>query len=1040
MHGLNRLPDPPDFVGRKTELSRMAAEWERTGRLALVGPSGVGKTLLLRRFLGAVGPERGIVRVLDDLADCDALFDELFEQLAGKQTEARGWGRVDRLWSYLDARPDFVLVLDALEHVQDERGSVGDPLLAAFLDRYDGRCLVTSLRPVAGMLNVPIGEFDDEDARALLAYHEVDREVVTRHPLALRLIAGAEKQGIGVGDAVEVQAVIKAVLEKVEQSVRVVLQYLATFPEWSMRESILRSYSMSVTVLDRACESGLVQELSESRWRLPGPVRTYVGSHFDLTSVHRSVSERLQGVPPVAPHEAPQVEQFHYHLVRAGQLERAWAYQHEGGFGRICLDWGDYGRALRMSVRLLRASEGAVSDASLPRVAIRLLVPLLESRELPLARITFTGLWLLAFNGAPLPAYSWLYDPRPRWLGDLYRHVGMVFDILGLLNVAARYYRKAYRLARGDDPRALLYSYTQNASRRGRLRLAERLAREARRLTCQWGAPAKEPYSYVALWQLLRVQGKSAITLPFMLELDIQGMVSALLTTIRLREGLWKDAFDAARLGYLQTTGEPLKAQFRALGLQAMVGNGASFDETEPLEPLVENLVEWAARTGLRQVLIQVLISSGTQESLRGARTLARAHGYRILQMDADVATQKLGPDATLIDMLLKDARRMRYAWAERALLALKGEEDAWLEARLLPPDLPEPREQPHDYWPCSLAMPEFPGVPLPDDVLVEWSSGFPPLILLLPVSLAGSATVPVASIEQSAGHPPLGASAPPPVESTEPRSRHALYAWFGGRRESESVPVASPERGVMLLLMRAFQQYDKVRDTHSLYQLAALLTWFGHSTAREVALGRFYHDETADPLLVCCLMAASGPTPSLVTRMTACLEQRRKAHPRLRAAVWWNLGALQYALGDSAEAHDSWHESRRLKRFDFIEEVLDRFPRRPSRPVCRPNFTLLTERLEQWRRMNPQSGYPASLDMLVPRWWAHVPACPVTGRPLMYRTNRYRSRYVVGCREHYVLIDSTLGTLGRTRPDHLPSPVGLRLGKLADQVVRGWP
>ncbi|HEY3997495.1 MAG TPA: hypothetical protein VGO93_01425, partial [Candidatus Xenobia bacterium] len=73
----------------------------------------------------------------------------------------------------------------------------------------------------------------------------------------------------------------------------------------------------------------------------------------------------------------------------------------------------------------------------------------------------------------------------------------------------------------------------------------------------------------------------------------------------------------------------------------------------------------------------------------------------------------------------------------------------------------------------------------------------------------------------------------------------------------------------------------------------------------------------------------------------------------------------------------------------------------------------------------------PATLNELVPEVWATPPCCG--DGAVFYRVLQNRVRFLVGCRRHYRLWDSTLGFIGRHVT--VPPPQGYRASAEAERL-----
>ena len=108
------------FVGRKVELSRVAAMLE-TGRLVtIVGPGGVGKTRIALRVAGQVEDRYPDGACLVDLAGLDdpaLLFTTLAACLGLPEQDARS--QQDAVFGYLRERRRLLLIVDTCEHLID---------------------------------------------------------------------------------------------------------------------------------------------------------------------------------------------------------------------------------------------------------------------------------------------------------------------------------------------------------------------------------------------------------------------------------------------------------------------------------------------------------------------------------------------------------------------------------------------------------------------------------------------------------------------------------------------------------------------------------------------------------------------------------------------------------------------------------------------------------------------------------------------------------------------------------------------------------
>jgi predicted ATPase len=205
---MTRTVDQNRFFGREEAMARLDAWHARGGALlTLVGPGGIGKTRLARRFarrkLAAHEAERVLFCDLSESRSADGVISVIAQALELPP------GAPDpgaQLAAAIGARRDTLLILDNFEHVV----AAGSGVVAGWLDAgLDVRVLVTSREPLGlpDEERLELGPLGDEEALRLLedrvqtarageplpaGEREVARELVRRLdgiPLALELCA-----------------------------------------------------------------------------------------------------------------------------------------------------------------------------------------------------------------------------------------------------------------------------------------------------------------------------------------------------------------------------------------------------------------------------------------------------------------------------------------------------------------------------------------------------------------------------------------------------------------------------------------------------------------------------------------------------------------------------------------------------------------------------------------------------------------------------------------------------------------------------------
>jgi hypothetical protein len=210
--------------------------------------------------------------------------------------------------------------------------------------------------------------------------------------------------------------------------------------------------------------------------------------------------------------------------------------------------------------------------------------------------------------------------------------------------------------------------------------------------------------------------------------------------------------------------------------------------------------------------------------------------------------------------------------------------------------------------------------------------------------------------------------------------------------------------------------------DLIYLYELLTLVALGGQTEEGVQAVRALPRPGTMDPLLLLVLEVAVQPVREHVEGLTKQLNQSTAA-TAIRAAAWWNLGVLCQALRRWKQAREAFEACHKLRWYPFVAAHLARLDEDAGQE-CSIDPVHLSDSLSQWGQLHPREGWPETLDVLVPRWWGRVPTC--ADRPVLYRVNRHGNRYLIGCRRHHRLIDSTLGPIGRVGPRELPQPVGL--------------
>jgi hypothetical protein len=210
---MHPLPPAPRFVGRSTELKFLATFWNNStpGVLSLVGIGGAGKTAIASRFLAALlssaenAPEAVFVWSFYEEPDTEIFLQQCFEYFSGqKRIDARGAGWFHLLRDALADGRRNLLILDGLERVQYEHGSLGqhsfgelqDRLLRGLLERIaDGcgntRAIITSRFPVVdlerwegiGYWSLDVDEIDETSAVQLLRSHGLKGDDGALHSL-----------------------------------------------------------------------------------------------------------------------------------------------------------------------------------------------------------------------------------------------------------------------------------------------------------------------------------------------------------------------------------------------------------------------------------------------------------------------------------------------------------------------------------------------------------------------------------------------------------------------------------------------------------------------------------------------------------------------------------------------------------------------------------------------------------------------------------------------------------------------------------------
>ncbi|MHB2020973.1 MAG: hypothetical protein ACYCW6_28885, partial [Candidatus Xenobia bacterium] len=206
------------------------------------------------------------------------------------------------------------------------------------------------------------------------------------------------------------------------------------------------------------------------------------------------------------------------------------------------------------------------------------------------------------------------------------------------------------------------------------------------------------------------------------------------------------------------------------------------------------------------------------------------------------------------------------------------------------------------------------------------------------------------------------------------------------------------------------------------LFTLAVLLLAAGHvDPSRQIAIG--LEGAGVDALALTCMLAVTEPEEQAITRLRNALPAKREM-PRVQAAAWQILadclqqqGHLREALeaADHAVARDPGAAVWRRRRRELAALADD------GVEACRQHMERLSKALERWRRLN-RSGFPGSLEALIPSLWGSVAACPRSRIPYLYRTNATRNRSLIACRHtHHLRRDSTLGFLAT--PPLKPQP-----------------
>ncbi|MEU8897734.1 BTAD domain-containing putative transcriptional regulator, partial [Nocardia sp. NPDC048505] len=193
----SRIPvQRTSFVGRDTELARVAAQLGEARLVTIVGPGGAGKTRLSAEVVARHrAARRGRVWfvALAGVRDAAELTDAVLGAIGSRDQRAPDGGvpGLERLLGLLDVG-EAILVLDNCEHLVEEAAELADRLLEALPDL---RILATSREALAitgesvfplGPLETPGGTPDSAQAAAAPAVRLfVDRAVAARPDFVL---------------------------------------------------------------------------------------------------------------------------------------------------------------------------------------------------------------------------------------------------------------------------------------------------------------------------------------------------------------------------------------------------------------------------------------------------------------------------------------------------------------------------------------------------------------------------------------------------------------------------------------------------------------------------------------------------------------------------------------------------------------------------------------------------------------------------------------------------------------------------------------
>jgi DNA-binding winged helix-turn-helix (wHTH) protein len=236
---------PAGFVGRLSELARLAEMDQPGAAVAVTGPPAIGKTSLLQAHVASQPADRCVLWAT--VQRC-ATEQDLLESLAGLLGSREA--AAERVRAELCRRPGALLVLDGAERLQGALQSL------SWLLRPEGTTtLLSSRHPPEGVDTIELGGLQDADARGLLlmsaatlgfvagpeALPLLDRLVaaVGGHPLALRLLAsqvalfGAEQAAAALPASDSLRALERRLLAALEQEDPALLDALVCLGAWS---------------------------------------------------------------------------------------------------------------------------------------------------------------------------------------------------------------------------------------------------------------------------------------------------------------------------------------------------------------------------------------------------------------------------------------------------------------------------------------------------------------------------------------------------------------------------------------------------------------------------------------------------------------------------------------------------------------------------------------------------------------------------------------------------------------------------------------